>query len=573
MDEYRDFSKVNANPEDSNSKTHSDSDIYSNSQVDSDSQTYCKQETHSEAQSYGNVGTHNEAQSYSNADALNEVQSYSNPNILNGTQSYNNTETHNEKQSYSNTEAYNGAQSYNTSEVINSNMESATQYEYSTYLSSQTSGSSADSENASKIQDVVQPETSINVEPPKHKKKNRRFLKVASFFILFVFTGGLLFGGGYFTGMYFGNTLISDFLGIDVESNKNQVIIKQVTPAEISSTEEENLTAPVIIAREVGPSVVTVISTIKTNYRNFFDNSSIYSEGTGSGIIFDIDEDYLYIVTNHHVIDDAEEVNISFITGDTFKAEILGYDSKRDVAVLAIDIDEIDNDIIDSIAVATFGNSDLLHVGELAVAIGSPLGKQFSNTVTTGVISAVDRVTKVQDEDVKFIQTDAAINPGNSGGALVNARGEIIGINTAKYIEASVEGMGFAIPINDAIPIIKDILDKRDGGDLANQLSPDRPFLGVGISDITEEIYNRTGIPFGVYIMEVYPNSGADEAGLKRGDVIFSINSKKILNTTELQTYISTLNVGDTIEVSVIRDDSILTFDVPIYSYKEVMGE
>lgn len=405
----------------------------------------------------------------------------------------------------------------------------------------------------------------------KKKKRMHPLLKTAAFFILFTFVGGLLFGGGYVSALYLGDTIISDFIKIDTKQNDNNnvVQIRQINP-DVAKNIEALYTAPVVISDAVGPSVVTITSTLQDKYIGF-NGSSYFNEGSGSGIIFDIDNDNLYVVTNHHVIDDASMVTVTFMGGDTFDAEILGYDSRMDVAVLALDLDDISEEVMAKIAVASFGNSDDLKVGELAVAIGSPLGKAFSNSITVGVISAVDRVISIDSSDLKLIQTDAAINPGNSGGALVNTDGLIIGINTAKYIDTDVEGMGFAIPINTAQPIIEKILNAKNGSDVANRISDDRPFLGIGISDITEEIYVQTGVPFGVYVTEVYENSGAKEAGIQPGDVIFAVGDNKVLKSNDLITYISTYTVGDTVPLSIARDSKMIDVKAKLYKYSDVM--
>lgn len=416
-------------------------------------------------------------------------------------------------------------------------------------------------------------ETLVQIPTPTPKKRRgRRFFKITAMMLALIFSFGIFFGGGYLTAIYLGDTLATDLLGLSPSSVENssseKIVVNQITP--VAATSDSINTAPVIIAETVGPSVVTIVSTIESNRSDRF--SLIPAEGTGSGVIFDIDDEHLYIVTNQHVISDATKVEVNLITGDTFEAEILGYDSKMDIAVLALRIDEIDADIISKISVASFGNSDLLKVGELAVAIGSPLGKEFSNSVTTGVISAIDRTITVEGTELTLIQTDAAINPGNSGGALVNTVGEIIGINTAKFIDSDVEGMGFAIPINTALPIIQQILEKKDGSDLASALTEGRPFLGVGIQDVAGSSSDQSVIAFGVYINEIFVGSGAEEAGLKVGDIIIAINDVNVFNSTDLVNNISQFKIGDQIEITVIRNDQIITKKATLYAYKDVVN-
>lgn len=414
--------------------------------------------------------------------------------------------------------------------------------------------------------------------PTKQGSKVKRALhKTAAFLLIFSMSGGVFFGSGYATADYFNSRQSIQTASIDTsdalgDEAGDVMQINQVTTA-YTASDDNTVSAPVLISEEVGPAVVTVISTYDVSGNGFYGNGSATQEGSGSGVIFDADSKYLYIVTNQHVIAGAAKVEINLITGDTFETTVLGYDSNNDIAVLAVDITTIDQAIMDRIAIATFGDSDALKPGELAVAIGSPLGKEFSNSVTVGVISALDRVIDETNENLTLIQTDAAINPGNSGGALVNANGEIIGINSAKYVDTDVEGMGFAIPINYAKPIIESIIENGDGSDLAYALTDDKPFLGVGIQDITEEIYQETGMPFGVYINKIYPGSGAEAAGLQVGDIIFALGDQKILNTSDLLTAISSYTVGDILEITVARDGKMITLQAELYAYGNVVTE
>ena len=429
-------------------------------------------------------------------------------------------------------------------------------------------------DNEKQYQDVFYTEVEKDMQPKK-KKGSKSFKVIGILFAIMLF-GGMFFGAGYGTAI-----LVDDFYGnIISKNNDSDVTIQDSNKVEVTkvqsivTNDEEYYTAPIAIAEEVGPSIVTITSSIEQESMYFFDRGTYYAEGSGSGIIFDIDDEHLYVATNHHVINNAVNLSITFAGGDYYDAEVVGYDSNMDVAVLSIDLDDVNDEVINKIAIATFGNSDELMTGELAVAIGSPLGKEFSNSVTVGVISALNRTISVENSNLALIQTDAAINPGNSGGALVNSKGEIIGINTAKYIDTDVEGMGFAIPINTAIPIIDTILDTGNGQDVAMQteISPERPFLGVQIQDISQELYLETGMPFGVYITDVYDNSGAKEAGLRAGDTIFAIENNRVLDAQDLTSLIASYDVGDTIQISVARGDEIIEVEATLYRYADVMG-
>jgi serine protease Do len=431
---------------------------------------------------------------------------------------------------------------------------------------------STNTTNQTDIYDVAYTPVS---NPPK-KKKKRRFLKTIAFMVLFTFLAGTFYGAGYITSSFISSSVFPGFTNVasdeaTLASTNSNLSIEQIQPI-VSSTEYTD-SAPVVIAETVGPSVVTVVTSYEQNSYSYF-GSSFYAEGTGSGVIFDTDDNYLLIVTNYHVIEDADTIQIITSSNDTIEdVEVWGYDSVNDIALLAIDTNNLDSDILDSVNIATFGDSDDLQVGELAVAIGSPLGLEFSNTVTVGIISALDRSIDVDGYSQSLIQTDAAINPGNSGGALVNENGEIIGINSAKYVDEDIEGMGFAIAINDVIPIIDTILEDKSGQDIATTtaLSDDRPFLGVGVVNVSD-IYYETDMPYGVYISEVYENSGAMEAGIMVGDIIFSIDGERILDITDLTTAITAHELSDTIDIKLARGNEIIEVKATLYSYKDTVN-
>lgn len=306
-----------------------------------------------------------------------------------------------------------------------------------------------------------------------------------------------------------------------------------------SSDNIVNFYSPVVdIATNVAPSIVSITSTLTT--RDWFNNE-FNQEGTGSGIIFGENENVIFIVTNYHVVEGADKVDITFIDDESVRAHLIGYDKEYDLAVLSVKKNEMKKETINEIRIAKLGNSDTLQVGELAVAIGNPLGKEFNNTVTVGVVSG-NRTIELTDKKLGLIQTDAAINPGNSGGALVNSKGEVIGINSYKLASTEVEGMGFAITINEAKPIIEDIVNNID-----------RPLLGIEGKDITEEKSEFYDIPIGVLIVNITPDSGAEKAGMQVEDIIFEFNGVKIFNFQDLSQEISKYKAGDEVKVKVAR--------------------
>lgn len=297
------------------------------------------------------------------------------------------------------------------------------------------------------------------------------------------------------------------------------------------------------IAKKVGPSIVG-IRMITQNPRNwFFRDTSDYVE-EGSGIIISKDG---YIMTNYHVVQYADPKNSmsSSTTLEVFlpderqaKAKFIGGDKMNDLAVIKIDLKDL--------PVAALGDSSKLEVGELAVAIGNPLGLEFRGSVTAGVVSALNRTVTVNDTTLSLIQTDAAINPGNSGGALVNSKGEVIGINTVKISVTGVEGLGFAIPINDAKPIVDQLI--------MFGYVKGRPYIGINGLDITETVSRQYGLPIGVYILELAADGGAANSGLKAGDVITSMAGKSISTMKDIETIKKNYKAGDSVSVTVVRN-------------------
>lgn len=305
----------------------------------------------------------------------------------------------------------------------------------------------------------------------------------------------------------------------------------------------DNTNSITAIAKKVGPSIVG-IRMITQNPRNWFYREASQYVEEGSGIIISSDG---YIMTNYHVVQYADPRNSTssnttlevFLADDRqATAKFIGGDSKTDLAVIKIDLKKL--------PAATLGNSSKLEVGELAVAIGNPLGLEFRGSVTAGVISALNRTITINSKTLNLIQTDAAINPGNSGGALVNSKGEVIGINTAKISVSGVEGLGFAIPINEAKPIIDQLI--------AFGYVKGRPYIGISGIDITETVSRQYGLPVGVYIYEVMPDGGAAKAGIKKGDVIISMAGNNVKTVKDIESIMKNYKAGDTVSVTVVRN-------------------
>lgn len=298
------------------------------------------------------------------------------------------------------------------------------------------------------------------------------------------------------------------------------------------------------ISKRVGPSIVGITSTTKV--QSYFGTQT--GEQSGSGIIIDGKG---YIVTNYHVIENGSGIKVSLTSGNVYDAELVGGDEKTDIAVLKINADE-------ELRVAALGNSDEVEVGSLAVAIGNPLASELFGTVTAGVISGVNRTITVGQRDMNLIQTDAAISPGNSGGALINKYGEVIGINSVKLVDDAAEGLGFAIPMNEAVPIIKDLIEYG--------YVKGRPMIGISVREITREIayYNNLLSDYGLYIMGVTEGSGAEKAGLTRGDILIECEGKKITTMTELNAIRDKYKAGETISVTVLRENKELKVSITL---------
>ena len=311
----------------------------------------------------------------------------------------------------------------------------------------------------------------------------------------------------------------------------------QITGANNTTYSVENVENPVVaVAQIAGPSVVGVSVTY---YEQSLFGQLAEGESEGSGIIYSSDG---YIITNYHVIEDAVNsssaaVTITLSDESEYQAEIVGTDDVTDLALLKIEPEE-------ELTPATFADSSNIQVGELAVAIGNPLGQEFAGSVTVGYISALNRDITTDGRTYNVIQTDAAINPGNSGGALVNSKGEVIGINTIKISDDSVEGLGFAIPSNDALKIIEEL--KVTGKII-------RPYVGIYGIDLDEITAQRNRLVEGIYVYQVQEGSPAQEAGIQNGDIIVEFDGQEVKTTQELNNIKNQKEIGDSVHVKVYR--------------------
>lgn len=350
----------------------------------------------------------------------------------------------------------------------------------------------------------------------------------------------------------------SDEQTAGAQESQNGTEEKQET-AEISGSQiiKTTVTDVTEVVKNVMPAVVSVNGRYVERMTFWGREYSQEGIGSGSGIIVGQNDTELLLATNYHVVEWAEELTVQFVNGDQAQAQVKGVDEDKDLAVIAVQLEDISSDAMDQIAIAKMGSSDDLTVGEPVIAIGNALG--YGQSVTTGVVSALDRAigAEVQstsqnmDTEINtFIQTDAAINPGNSGGALLNINGEVIGINSSKIGDMRVEGMGYAIPISDAQPIIEELMEKETRLKVAEE---DRGYLGITGVDVKSEYTQLYGAPKGVYVSTVTEGSGADKAGIIRGDIIVELNGEEITSMAELKNELQYYAAGTTVELKIMQ--------------------
>ena len=314
------------------------------------------------------------------------------------------------------------------------------------------------------------------------------------------------------------------------------------------------------VASNVMPSIVSITSKYETSSGYLCGQQQNESEGAGSGIIVGKKDGYLLVVTNNHVIADAQSLSVGFTDGTSASGTIKGSDNDADLAVVAVKVKDIKAATLKKIKIITLGNSDDLKVGEQAIAIGNALG--YGQSVTGGYISALNREVQLTDKTMTLLQTDAAINPGNSGGALLNSKGELIGINTVKYSSEDVEGMGYAIPINTAKPII-DQLIKQKTVDKSEQA-----YLGISGQTISSDMAAQMDMPQGALVRQVVRNSPAQKAGISAGDVIISFGGGTVSTMEGLKSKIESKKAGDTVKVVVKRQNQMGTYEKKTISVK-----
>ncbi|HAG68654.1 MAG TPA: hypothetical protein DCL38_01615 [Lachnospiraceae bacterium] len=307
------------------------------------------------------------------------------------------------------------------------------------------------------------------------------------------------------------------------------------------------------VAENVMPSIVSITNKSVQEVRSMYYGSMKYeSESAGSGIILGENDTELLIMTNNHVVEGSKELTVGFIDDEVYPAVIKGTDQADDLAVIAVKKEDIKKETLDKIAIADIGDSETLKIGQPVVAIGNALG--YGQSVTAGIVSALDREVSIDNMSNDLIQTDAAINPGNSGGALLNLQGQVIGINSAKYAAAEVEGMGYAIPISDAMPILEELMNRASRDKVEED---ERGYLGIANNiDLPQDYADALGIPKGVYITEVIKDSPAEKAGLLKGDVLKKFDGIAVTDMSNLKEQMQYYKAGETVELLILRSDS-----------------
>lgn len=383
----------------------------------------------------------------------------------------------------------------------------------------------------------------MNGQPPKKHHKCPRWAKLAGSAVAFgVIASCTFMGVNAVAGKYFGTNTMQQTSNSKATTSKNSDSSSTLKLSQSSSTVTSDVSD---IVNSAMPSVVAITNMSVQEVQSYFGGTQQQeSTSCGSGIIIGKNDSELLIVTNNHVVEGAETLTVSFANETSVEASIKGTDSSKDLAVVAVPLDSIDDDTMNAISIITLGDSDKLQVGEPVIAIGNALG--YGQSVTTGIVSALDRNLDMEGFDSKLIQTDAAINPGNSGGALLNANGELIGINTAKVNANAVEGMGYAIPISDATSVIENLMNRETRTKVDES---EQGFLGIEGYDVTSEKAEMYSIPTGVFVRSVEDGSAADKAGITAECIITKFDGITIDSMSTLQSQMQYFKAGDKVEV------------------------
>ena len=393
----------------------------------------------------------------------------------------------------------------------------------------------------------------------KHDKKDggkNKFMKSLALCIVLALVFGVVAGAAFQVTGYIGSKVTTSEASSDQVITDSSEVEKALENAGQTTTTTSGDSVSTVydvsaVAEAAMPSLVSITNMGEQEIQSFFGTYTQASESSGTGIIVGKNDDELLIATNNHVVEGSEQLNVCFIDNEIVSALVKGTDATNDLAVIAVSLSDIPEETLDKITIAQLGDSDSLKIGEPVIAIGNALG--YGQSVTTGVISALDREVTIENMTSSLIQTDAAINPGNSGGALLNMQGQVIGINSAKLASSQVEGMGYAIPISTAEPIIDDLMNRKTRTTVDEDK---RGYLGISGVDVTSDISKQMGIPTGAYVAAVVDGSAADKAGLKKGDVITKFDGSGVSSMTSLEELMSYYEAGETVDITFKRADN-----------------
>ena len=314
-----------------------------------------------------------------------------------------------------------------------------------------------------------------------------------------------------------------------------------------AGTDTDSSASVSTIAEAAMPSLVAITNKSVQEMQSMFGQTQAYeSESSGSGIIIGKTDTELLMVTNNHVVSGAQDLSVGFAAESVAEAAVKGTDADHDIAVIAVKLSDLSEDTLSAIKVIEIGSSSNLEVGEQVVAIGNALG--YGQSVTTGIVSALNREVTIDNTANTLIQTDAAINPGNSGGALLNMSGQLVGINSAKYSDTSVEGMGYAIPVDDVVDIIENLMNRQVRNEKAAE--GERGFLGISGQDVTSEVSQAYDMPKGVYITSVETGSAAEQVGLQKGDIITKFDGTSVSALADLKEQLAYYKTGEQVEIT-----------------------
>lgn len=389
-------------------------------------------------------------------------------------------------------------------------------------------------------------------KPKKNSGKKSGVGKKAAGVVAAAVVFGLV-AGVVFQGVRYGSDKMLNKNSTTTEASADATTENNAPQLKQASSDATNTVYDVAtVAQKVMPSIVSITGTYVTTYDYWFNSYQQESTGAGSGIIIGKDDQYLYLATNYHVVQNAKSLSVTFVNDKSADATVKGYVENNDIAVVTVKLADISDDTLNEIKEIQVGSSDDLSVGDPCVAIGNALG--YGQSVTVGYISALNREISASDETVKVLQTDAAINPGNSGGALVNMQGELIGINTAKYSDTSVEGMGYALPISDIQDIINDLIAGKKVA--SDGTASGQAYLGISAQTITSQYSQLLNMPEGVYISSVEQGSAAEECGLQSGDIICSLDGEDIADMDTFHDRIVACKPGDKVTIVYYRNNN-----------------